>query len=182
MKKVIALVGLVLAGNVFALGANEKYDFNTGFHPLGARLQNVCYLGGGQLEAKVTIEKCERIWTVDSDDQGDVFPQDYVLTDAEWRAQGSHGRFGAQYTPSCRRLTSRVVTKVIPMVRSACLKWETYIVNDGDGDGDSRRSRCVKRGTKPLPRSQRLDTYLDFGSYSERQNSGSAMYTIPRCN
>lgn len=179
MKKVIVLIGLILAGNVFALGANEKYDFNTGFHPVGARLQNVCYLGDGELEAKVKIEHCERIWTVDSDDQGSVFPNEYVLTDAEWRAQGSSGRFGAFYTPSCKTLTTRTVTKVIPMVRSACLKWESYVVDNGDGG--SRRSRCVKRGTKPLKRSQRLDTYLDFGSYSERQNSGSAMYTIPRC-
>lgn len=182
MKKVIVLVALIFAGNVFALGANEKYDFNTGFHPAGARLQNVCFLEEGKLEAKVTIEHCERIWTVDSDDQGDVFPQDYVLTDAEWRAQGSSGRFGAHYTPSCRTLRSRVVTKVIPMVRNACLKWESYVVNEGDGEGDRRRSRCVKSGTKPLKRRQRLDTYLDFGSYSERQNSGSAMYTIPSCN
>ncbi|MFT6070995.1 MAG: hypothetical protein ACJAT2_002844 [Bacteriovoracaceae bacterium] len=179
MKKVIVLVGLMFAGSVFALGANEKYDFNTGFHPVGARLQNVCYLGDGELEAKVKVEKCERIWTVDSDDRGSVFPQDYVLTDAEWRAQGSSGRFGAFYTPSCKTLTTTTVTKVIPMVRSACLKWESYVVDNGDGG--SRRSRCIKRGTKPLKRSQRLDTYLDFGSYSERQNSGSAMYRIPSC-
>ena len=181
MKKLIVLASLILAGSVFALGPNEKYDFNTGFHPVGARLQNVCFLEEGKLKAKVTIENCERIWTVDSEDQGSVFPHDYVLTDAEWRAQGSHGRFGATYTPSCRTLTSRVVTKVIPMVRSACLEWETYVYNDGDGDGDQWRSRCVKRGTKPLPRRQRLDTYLDFGSISERQNSGSAMYKIPSC-
>ncbi len=168
--------GMAVNSNLNRLGANEKFDFRTGFAPSGAGLDKVCYIDDETLKGKIKKEKCERIWTVDSDHQGSVFPQDYVLTDKEWRAQGSSGRFGALYTPSCKTLKTTEVIKSIPMKRAACLKWESY--NNEEGN---RRSRCVKRGYKKLPRAQRLDTYLDFGSYSDRQNSGSAMFTIPRC-
>ena len=168
--------GMAVDTNLNRLGANEKFDFRTGFAPSGAGLDKVCYINDEILKGKIKKEKCERIWTVDSDHQGSVFPQDYVLTDKEWKAQGSSGRFGAHYTPSCKTLKTTEIIKSIPMKRAACLKWESYINEDGD-----RRSRCAKRGYKKLPRSQRLDTYLDFGSYSDRQNSGSAMFTIPRC-
>lgn len=168
--------GMAVNTNLNRLGANEKFDFRTGFSPSGTGLDKVCYINAETLKAKIKKEKCERIWTVDSDDQGNVFPQDYVLTDKEWRAQGSSGRFGSKYTPSCKTLKTTEVIKSIPMKRKACLKWENYTNDDGN-----RRSRCVKRGFKKLPRAQRLDTYLDFGSFSERQNSGSAMFTIPRC-
>lgn len=168
--------GMAVDTNLNRLGANEKFDFRTGFAPSGAGLDKVCYINDEILKGKIKKEKCERIWTVDSDHQGSVFPQDYVLTDKEWKAQGSSGRFGAHYTPSCKTLKTTEIIKSIPMKRAACLKWESYINEDGD-----RRSRCAKRGYKKLPRSQRLDTYYNFGSYSERQNSGSAMFTIPRC-
>ena len=75
-----------------------------------------------------------------------------------------------------KKLKTTEIIKSIPMKRKACLKWESHTNEDGN-----RRSKCVKRGYKKLPRSQRLDTYLDFASFSERQNSGSAMFTIPRC-
>ncbi|MCO4756177.1 MAG: hypothetical protein KC478_16970 [Bacteriovoracaceae bacterium] len=168
--------GMAVDTSMNRLGANEKFDFRTGFSPAGTGLDKVCYINDETLKAKIKKEKCERVWIVDSDSRGSVFPHEYELTDKQWRAQGSHGRFGAYYTPSCKTLKTTEIIKSIPMKRKACLKWENYFNEDGD-----RRSRCAKRGYKKLPRAQRLDTYLDFGSFSERQNSGSAMFTIPRC-
>ena len=73
-------------------------------HPGGGlQLFDACFNGQNYVSKTnaMTSFCTERIWTVDEDDKGDVSPQDQVLTDAEWEAQGRSGRFGAFYTPSC---------------------------------------------------------------------------------
>ena len=162
MKIVMLIVGVLFSANAFALGANEAFDFNSGFSPIGASLGNVCYTQG-MLKVIDTGSTCVK-WDkeVDEDTKYDLFPR-YTRTCAAWEKNGP---------------------KTVEMKKQTCLEWETVVYNDNDGEGDKYRSKCVKPGTADLPRTQRLDVYLtEIGTYlTSGQNMGSAMYTIPACD
>ena len=87
---------------------------------------------------------------------------------------------GILKVPTCLKFKKNG-PKTVAMERMACLEYNTQWVDLNDGKGLRQISDCVKTGRVALARTQRLDTYYDNGTFSERQNSGSAMYTIPDC-
>ena len=187
MKLVMIIASLLMSASAFGLGAFEQFDFTGAVHPAGANLANVCY-DQGMLQAKVTKSDCVTTWVIDSEDQGNVFPHEYELTDEEWNAQGRTGKFGSFYTPEKTCTNTRTITKTIPMEKNVCLDWDTRweeVDQQGTSDGKGLRlnSTCLEYGTAPLARSQRLDVVIvDIGeTVFNGQNMGSAMYTIPDC-
>ncbi len=187
MKTLMTIAALIFSANVFALAPFEKFDFNSGFQPAGAALGNVCY-EQGMLTVINTGSTCvEKVWEVTEDDKYDIFPGEEVLTDEEWKAQGSTGRFGAMYTPSCVKWEKNG-PKTVAMKYQGCLEWDAkweMVDRQGNQDGKGFRLNqyCVKTGLKDLPRTQRLDVYIaEIGqNLTSGQNMGSAMYTIPDC-
>ncbi len=182
MIKAFLLTILFVSAQAFALAPFEKFDFNSGYQPIGATLGNVCY-EQGLLKVINTGSTCvEKVWEVSEDDKYDVFPGEEILTDEQWKAQGSVGRFGAFYTPSCVKFEKNG-EKYVEMKRTTCLEYKTKWVDKGNNKGFKLISKCVKPGITDLPRTQRLDVYIaEIGqNLTSGQNMGSAMYTIPDC-
>ncbi len=182
MKLITLIAGLLFSANLFALGVNEVFDFNSGMQPNGAKLDNVC-VDGDKLKVINPVSVCvKKTWHVIDDHKYDVLPHQQILTDEEYKAGAGSGSL---YTPSCDQWSSDDAVTTIPMETRTCVEWKFNFKKWMKKSKCSDCHKCVKKGNVPLPRAQRLDVYLqDIGNglVSSGQNMGSEMFTIPDCS